>query len=104
MNKENYKKTYYELIPSFKKKGTIEFCNLYFKLTKVINKIIYYYNNDFKLEKKIINFYYKLGFEYKNNTNNVNKFIKYLKTYQLIIIYIINNNFFVHIITTLILE
>ena len=39
------------------KNGSIEFENKYFDAEEVVNKIIYYIKNDFKLEEKLINFY-----------------------------------------------
>ena len=64
------------------KNDTIQFYNKFFELDKVINKVIYYINNDFKLEKEMLDFYDKIGFKYNNNINNIsniNNFIEYLK-------------------------
>ena len=58
------------------KNGKIYFENLYFNLNEVINKIIYYINNNFKLEPKLEKFYD--SFELKKG-NNINKFVYYLK-------------------------
>ena len=51
-NKYNYDDDYYNLINSMKN-GTIHFENKYNSVEKVINKIIYYINNDFKLESNM---------------------------------------------------
>ena len=58
------------------KNGSIEFENKYFDAEKVINKIIYYIKNDFKLEEKLINFYDSFRLK---KTNYINIFINYLK-------------------------
>lgn len=71
----NYKSDYYELIKSMKN-GTIIFENKYFYIDEVINKIIYYINNNFNIEPKLEKFYDTFGFK---NGNNINKFIDYLK-------------------------
>ena len=73
--KDIYKKDYYYLIESMKN-GTINFENKYFNINETINKIIYYINNNFKLEPKLIKFYESFGFK---TGNNINKFIDYLK-------------------------
>ena len=74
-NKDNYKYNYYELIELLKN-DTIKFYNKFIELNDTINKIIYYIDNNFQLEPKMINFYDKFGFKYDNN---VNKFISYLQ-------------------------
>ena len=71
----NYKKTYYELI-QLMKNGTIEFENQFFNLESVINKIIFYLKNNFKLDKKLEIFYDSLNIK---KDNNIYEFIKYIK-------------------------
>ena len=65
---------YYELIQSMKN-GTIFFENLFFDINETINKIIFYLNNNFTLDIKLINFYDNLGIK---SDNNIDKFIKYI--------------------------
>ena len=74
-NIDNYKYNYYELIELLKN-DTIKFYNKFIELNEAINKIIYYIENNFQLEPRMVNFYDKLGFKYENN---VNKFISYLQ-------------------------
>ena len=73
--KDNYKEAYYNIIQSLKK-GTIFFMNKFFNLNKAIDKIIYYINNNFIIEKKVKKFYDSFNISSKNNTI---KFIDYLK-------------------------
>ena len=73
--KENYKKNYYELIQSMKN-GTFEFENIYFNIDLVVNKIIFYINNNFQLEETLKIFYQNLNLNQKNNKY---EFIKYIK-------------------------
>jgi CDP-glycerol glycerophosphotransferase (TagB/SpsB family) len=73
--KDLYVKDYYELIESIKN-GTIEFENKCFSINETINKIIYYINNNFSLEKKLENYYNNFNFK---KDKNINKFINYLK-------------------------
>ena len=72
--KDLYIKDYYDLIESIKN-GTIEFENKCFSINETINKIIYYINNNFSLEKNLEKFYNDFNFKGKN----INKFINYLK-------------------------
>lgn len=73
-----YKRNYYNLINSIKQKtiNNIEFVNKFFNLNEAINKIIYYINNDFKLETKLQKFYDIFNL---TNDKSINKFINYLK-------------------------
>lgn len=73
--KDNYKGAYYNIIQSLKN-GTIFFMNKFFNLNKAIDKIIYYINNNFIIEKKVKKFYDSFNISSKNNTI---KFIDYLK-------------------------
>lgn len=70
-----YTKEYYQLIKDMKN-NKIKFENKFFTVEKVINKIIYYINNNFELEQKLKKFYD--SFEFKHE-NSINKFIDYLK-------------------------
>ena len=74
--KNLYSDNYYNVIKSLGN-GTIYFENKFNDFKEVINKIIYYINNDFKLEKKIEEFYD--GFELKCEPNNIQTFIDILK-------------------------
>ena len=71
-----YERAYYELIQSLKN-NTIYFENKFFTITGVINKIIYYIDNNFILDNKLEKFYDT--FELKKG-NNTNKFIKYISS------------------------
>jgi len=71
----NYKKNYYELI-QLMKNGTIKFENQFFNIDSVINKIIFYLKNNFKLDKKLEIFYDSLNLI---QNNNIYEFIKYIK-------------------------
>ena len=73
--KNIYTKNYYELIESIKN-GTINFENKYLNLKDVIDKIINYINNNFKLESKLEQFYD--SFELKHE-KSLQKFINILK-------------------------
>jgi CDP-glycerol glycerophosphotransferase (TagB/SpsB family) len=72
--KNIYDDDYYQLIESLKN-GTIYFENKFFNINSVIEKIIFYINNNFTLEKNLVKFYD--SFELNQNTN-INNFIKYL--------------------------
>ena len=58
------------------KNGSIEFENKYFEINETINKIMYYINNNFKLEPKLEDFYNSFNLK---NTDFINNFINYLK-------------------------
>jgi CDP-glycerol glycerophosphotransferase (TagB/SpsB family) len=74
--KNIYDDDYYQLIESLKN-GTMYFENKFFNINSVIEKIIFYINNNFTLEKNLVKFYD--SFELNQNTNtNINNFIKYL--------------------------
>jgi CDP-glycerol glycerophosphotransferase (TagB/SpsB family) len=73
--KDIYDINYYRIIESFKNK-LLNFENVYLDINKAINKIIYYINNGFKLEKNMEIFYKSFSFKYGENTK---EFIKYLK-------------------------
>ena len=77
-NKEIYKKDYYELIELLKN-DTIYFENKFFDINETINKIIYYINNNFILDSKLIDFYESFGFKRENSINKLIYYLKYLK-------------------------
>ena len=68
-----YERNYYETIIKIKK-GMIYLGEIFFDLTKVIDKILYYIKNDFVLEEEKLKFYKEFKFKNKGNTK---KFIKY---------------------------
>jgi CDP-glycerol glycerophosphotransferase (TagB/SpsB family) len=70
-----YKKNYYELIQSMKNE-TIEFENIIFNIDSVINKILYYIKNNFRLDENLKIFYDSLNL---TQNNNIYEFIKYIK-------------------------
>ena len=72
---KNYKKNYFELIQSMKNE-TIKFENQFFDIDSVINKILFYICNNFKLDDKLEIFYDSLNLTQKNN---INEFINYIK-------------------------
>ena len=74
-NKMNYIENYYKLIEDLKDRK-IYFRNIYFNIKDVVNKIIHYIRNDFRLEKNLENFY--KSFEFKKE-KSIPKFIEYLK-------------------------
>ena len=71
-----YQRAYYELIQSLKN-DTIYFENKFFNITGVINKIIYYIDNNFILDDKLEKFYDTFEFRKGNNTI---EFIKYISS------------------------
>ena len=73
--KDIYSEQYYDIIKSMKN-GTIFFENKFFDLDKAINKIIYYINNNFKIELTMEKFYNSF---HLNGSNNTKIFIEYLK-------------------------
>ena len=73
--KNIYRKDCFEFIHSIKN-DSIKFENKFYNIKETVNKIIYYINNKFKIEKNLQKFYD--SFEFKSG-NNINKFIIYLK-------------------------
>ena len=73
--KDIYTNDYYYIIESFKK-GTFNFENIYLEFNETIKKIIYYINNDFNLEPKLVQFYNSFNLKIENS---IIKFINYLK-------------------------
>ena len=74
--KELYSEDYYNLIKSISNE-TIYFENKFYTINDVVDKIIFYINNDFKLEQKLEKFYN--SFEFKCQNNNIQLFIEYIK-------------------------
>ena len=74
--KDIYSANYYNLIKSLGN-GTIYFENQFYNIEDVVNKIKFYINNNFILEKNIETFYY--SFELKCSKNNIQEFINYIK-------------------------
>ena len=72
--KENYIPEYFDIINGLKN-NSIPFENKYFEVDEVVDKIIYYIDNNFELEDSLKEFYD--SFEL-NSTNNTQKFVKYL--------------------------
>ena len=70
----SYKKISYNVIKKFKY-NHFPFENIYFDIDSVINKINYYIDNRFKLDKKSIELYDEFNFKRINTTN---EFIHYL--------------------------
>ena len=72
--KDIYKQDYYQLIESLKN-GNFSFENKFFDIKSTVEKIIYYFKNNFNIEKSLTKFYD--NFELKLGPN-INNFIKYL--------------------------
>jgi len=72
--KDNYIPDYFDVINGLKN-NSIPFENKYFEVDEVVDKIIYYIENNFELEDSLKEFYD--SFEL-NSTNNTQKLVKYL--------------------------
>ena len=72
--KKLYRKDYIYLIDSMNK-GLFQLENRCYNVNQTVEKIIYYINNNFELDSKLIKFYEKFGFK---SGNNIEKFINYL--------------------------
>jgi CDP-glycerol glycerophosphotransferase (TagB/SpsB family) len=70
-----YNQGYYDIINGLKN-GSTYFENKFFEVDAVIDKIIYYIINNFRLEGNLMKFYDDLGL---NGTNNTMTFVEYLK-------------------------
>jgi len=68
-----YKTCSYDVIKNFTKNDFM-FENIFFDLDSAVNKIIYYIENRFLLDRKLINFYKE--FNFKNES--LNKFLNYI--------------------------
>ena len=75
--KNLYEEGYYDIINGLKN-GTIYFENVFFSINETVKKVIHYIENNFELERKLINFYD--SFQLKCN-NSLNSFINYLISY-----------------------
>jgi CDP-glycerol glycerophosphotransferase (TagB/SpsB family) len=69
-----YKNEYFEFYNNIKN-GTIKFENLVFNVEDLLDKIVFYINNDFTLDDNIKNFYD--SFDIKKG-DNINDMINYL--------------------------
>lgn len=73
---EIYFRNYYNVINRLKN-GNLQFENRIFTVNETINKIKFYIQTNFKLDKNLEKFYNKFNFQ--NKGNNIEKFIKYLQ-------------------------
>lgn len=73
--KSIYTKEYYEIIRNIINR-IVNLNEVFVDLKKVVDKIIYYIKNDFKLEKEKLSFYNKFRL---TNRDNTRKFINYIK-------------------------
>ena len=73
--KENYKEFCYNLIKNFTNNDFL-FENLFFDINSTVNKIKYYIDNNFKLDKKLKKFYNEFNFKAGLNINDlINKLL-----------------------------
>jgi len=73
-NIENiYKSSSYNIIKNFSN-NYFKFENINFDINSTVNKIIYYIDNDFRLDTKLKNFYDEFNF----TIQNISTFINYL--------------------------
>ena len=70
-----YSQEYVNLIKGLKD-GSIDFMNKFFGINQVLDKILYYINNDFQIEQSLVEFYKSFNLKCGNNTM---KFINYLE-------------------------
>ena len=71
---DNYLDYCYNIIINFKL-NDFKFKNIFFDIESTINKINYYIDNGFKLERKMIKFYDEFNFE---SGPIIDKFINYI--------------------------
>ena len=71
-----YSQEYLDIIYGLKN-DSIYFENKFYDINDVVNKLVYYINNNFKIEEKIKKFCDYFGF--KKNNHNIDKLIDYLK-------------------------
>ena len=71
---------YFDIINGLKN-GSIYFENIFFDMTKAIDKIIFYINNGFKIDKKLKYFfnYFNFKFKTKNHTISLINYLKKIK-------------------------
>ena len=72
--KELYIEPYYDIINGLKN-NSIYFENKFFHLEKVIKKVIYYINHNFKIDENLKRFYNIFKFNENNNTNRLIDYI-----------------------------
>ena len=72
-----YTNDYVIMIESFRNRE-IQFENQFFKMDDMIDKIIYYINNNFQIEPYLKSFYKSFGFK---KSNNIHKFIHILQSF-----------------------
>ena len=70
-----YNINYFNLIKDLKE-NSVEFMNKFFAINQVVDKIIYYINNNFQIEPNLTDFYKSFNLSCGNNTM---KFINYLE-------------------------
>ena len=80
MIEKKYDKPYFDIINGLKN-GSIDFENKFFDLKNAIDKIIFYINNNFKLDKKLKHFfkYFNFKCKAKNHTISLINYLKQLK-------------------------
>ena len=76
--KDKYDNDYFDLINSIKN-GTIHLENKFNTTEEVINRIIYYIDNNFKLDSKLMEFYDSFEFKCRNNTQAFIDYIENMK-------------------------
>ena len=74
-NNQFYCQNYNDLINNLKE-DKIKFMNKFFNINQAIDKILFYINNDFQVEKHLSDFYQSFNLTCGNNTM---KFINYLQ-------------------------
>ena len=74
MIKQNYLEFAYDIIKKFKL-NYFKFKNIYFDIKSTVNRINYYIDNDFKLDRKMVEFYDEFNFK---NGPIINEFINYI--------------------------
>ena len=80
MIEKNYDKPYFDIINGLKN-GSIDFENKFFDLQNAIDKIIFYINNNFKIDKKLKHFFKYFNFKFTaiNHTISLINYLKQLK-------------------------
>ena len=76
--KDNYDINYIKLINNMKN-GKMHFENIYNTTEQVINKIIFYVDNNFELESNMKKFYNSFGLKCGNNTRFFIDYIQKMK-------------------------
>ena len=73
---ELYTRDYFDVINGMKN-NSIFFKNKFFNIKDTVNKIIYYINNNFEIEKELKEFYNELDLGFKKK-NHISEIIKYI--------------------------